>query len=150
MCRQGLKIDAMVRAECARLRAGLEQARKRQYHALSCDKKLLTPQPRLRTGFFSVLDSQMIPAGCIPEARTSVGAGKPIVLDERIKVDLIVIGSSVAVDPSSGAQLGKGDDYTDEWDECIMKVGTSYRRNLRVSEDRPKVRKTAGHSEVHG
>jgi hypothetical protein len=53
----------------------------------------------------------MIPAGCIPEACTSVGAakyGRPIGLDESLKVDLIVIGS-VAVDPSSGARLGKGE-----------------------------------------
>jgi 5-formyltetrahydrofolate cyclo-ligase len=53
----------------------------------------------------------MIPTGCIPEACTSVGAakyGRPIGLDERIKVDLIVIGS-VAVDPSTGARLGKGE-----------------------------------------
>ena len=86
------------------------------FHQLCCwnhsgDKKLLTPQPRLRTGFFSVLESQMIPTGCIPEACTSVGAakyGRPIGLDERIKVDLIVIGS-VAVDPSTGARLGKGE-----------------------------------------
>ncbi|KAF8726274.1 hypothetical protein HU200_019732 [Digitaria exilis] len=77
------------------------------------DKKLLTPQPRLRTGFFSVLDSQMIPIGCIPEACTSVGAakyGRPIGLDERIKVDFIVIGS-VVVDPSTGARLGKGEGF---------------------------------------
>jgi 5-formyltetrahydrofolate cyclo-ligase len=75
------------------------------------DKKLLTPQPRLRTGFFSILESPMVPMGCIPEACTSVGAakyGRPIGLDERCKVDLIVIGS-VAVDPNSGARLGKGE-----------------------------------------
>ncbi|KAL6642316.1 hypothetical protein ACP70R_020497 [Stipagrostis hirtigluma subsp. patula] len=82
---------------------------------ICCDKKLLTPQPRLRTGFFSVLDSQMIPVGCIPEACTSVGAakyGRPIGLDERLKVDLIVIGS-VAVDPNSGARLGKGEGFAE-------------------------------------
>lgn len=53
----------------------------------------------------------MIPTGCIPEACTSVVAakyGRPIDLDEVIKVDLIVIGS-VAVDPSTGARLGKGE-----------------------------------------
>ncbi|CAN6339773.1 unnamed protein product [Urochloa humidicola] len=86
-----------------------------RFLTLSGDKKLLTPQPRLRTGFFSVLDSQMIPIGCIPEACTSVGAakyGRPIGLDERIKVDLIVIGS-VAADPSSGAQLGKGEGFAE-------------------------------------
>ncbi|CAN6344517.1 unnamed protein product [Urochloa humidicola] len=86
-----------------------------RFLTLSGDKKLLTPQPRLRTGFFSVLDSQMIPIGCISEACTSVGAakyGRPIGLDERIKVDLIVIGS-VAVDPSSGARLGKGEGFAE-------------------------------------
>lgn len=74
-------------------------------------KTLLTPQPRLRTGFFSVLESQMLPPGSINEACTSVGVakyGKPIGLDEKIRVDLIVVGS-VAVDPSTGARLGKGE-----------------------------------------
>ncbi|VAI14992.1 unnamed protein product [Triticum turgidum subsp. durum] len=57
----------------------------------------------------------MIPTGCIPEACTSVGAakyGRPIGLDEVIKVDLIVIGS-VAVDPSTGARLGKGEGFAE-------------------------------------
>uniref|UniRef100_A0A0A9EX28 RING-type domain-containing protein n=1 Tax=Arundo donax TaxID=35708 RepID=A0A0A9EX28_ARUDO len=34
LCRQGAEVDALVRAECDRLRIGLEQARKRQSHAL--------------------------------------------------------------------------------------------------------------------
>ncbi|RLM69828.1 putative BOI-related E3 ubiquitin-protein ligase 3 [Panicum miliaceum] len=34
LCRQGTEVDAVVRAECERLRAGLEQARKRQRQAL--------------------------------------------------------------------------------------------------------------------
>lgn len=74
-------------------------------------KQLLTPQPRLRNGFFSVLESQTLPSESILEACTSVGAakyGRPIGLDEKIKVDLIVIGS-VAVDPRTGARLGKGE-----------------------------------------
>ena len=74
-------------------------------------KNLLTPQPRLRTGFFSVLESHMLSPSTINEACTSVGVakyGKPIGLDEKIKVDLIVIGS-VAVDPKTGARLGKGE-----------------------------------------
>ena len=72
---------------------------------------MLTPQPRLRTGFFSVLESHFLNAGTIKEACTSVGVakyGRPIGLDEKIKVDLIVIGS-VAVDPRTGARLGKGE-----------------------------------------
>jgi 5-formyltetrahydrofolate cyclo-ligase len=74
-------------------------------------KKLLTPQPRLRTGFFSILESHMLSPSTINEACTSVGVaknGRPIGLDEKIKVDLIVIGS-VAVDPKTGARLGKGE-----------------------------------------
>lgn len=66
---------------------------------------MLTPQPRLRTGFFSVLDSSMLSPSTINEACTSVGVakyGKQIGLDEIIKVDLIVIGS-VAVNPKTGA-----------------------------------------------
>lgn len=72
---------------------------------------MLTPQPRLRTGFFSVLESDLLNPSTIKEACTSVGAakyGRPIGLDEKIKVDLIVIGS-VAVDPRTGARLGKGE-----------------------------------------
>lgn len=37
--------------------------------------------------------------------------GRPIGLEEKIKVDLIVIGS-VAVDPKTGARLGKGEVYS--------------------------------------
>ncbi|KAL2894462.1 hypothetical protein RDABS01_010371 [Bienertia sinuspersici] len=78
-------------------------------------KKLLTPQPRLRTGFFSVLESQMLTPSKINEACTSLGVvkyGKPIGLDEKIKVDIIVIGS-VAVDPNTGARLGKGEGFAE-------------------------------------
>ncbi|KAK1555530.1 hypothetical protein Q3G72_027762 [Acer saccharum] len=82
-----------------------------RFLTLSGGKKLLTPQPRLRTGFFSVLESGMLSPSTINEACTSVGVakyGRPIGLDEKIKVDLIVIGS-VAVDPMTGARLGKGE-----------------------------------------
>ena len=72
---------------------------------------MLTPQPRLRTGFFSILESHFLKPGTIKEACTNVGVakyGRPIGLEEKIKVDLIVIGS-VAVDPRTGARLGKGE-----------------------------------------
>ncbi|KAK4747636.1 hypothetical protein SAY87_014222 [Trapa incisa] len=78
-------------------------------------KKLLTPQPRLRTGFFSVLNASMLTPSTIHEACTSIGVakyGRPIGLDEKIKVDLIVIGS-VAVDPKTGARLGKGEGFAE-------------------------------------
>ncbi|TVU42588.1 hypothetical protein EJB05_09005 [Eragrostis curvula] len=87
--------------------------------AATAAESLPRPQPRLRTGFFSVLECSMIPAGYIPEACTSVGAakyGRPLGLDERIKVDLIVIGL-VAVDPNSGAWQGKGEIL-----HCLAKI----------------------------
>ncbi|XP_077240087.1 nagB/RpiA/CoA transferase-like superfamily protein isoform X2 [Tasmannia lanceolata] len=86
-----------------------------RFLTLSGGKKLLTPQPRLRTGFFSILESRILPPGAINEACTSAGAakyGRPIGLDEKIKVDLIVIGS-VAVDPKTGARLGKGEGFAE-------------------------------------
>lgn len=56
----------------------------------------------------------MLTPSAIYEACTSVGVakyGRSIGLDEKIKVDLIVIGS-VAVDPKTGARLGKGEVIT--------------------------------------
>ncbi|KAL5776585.1 hypothetical protein ACOSP7_009511 [Xanthoceras sorbifolium] len=86
-----------------------------RFLTLSGGKELLTPQPRLRTGFFSLLKSGMLSPSTINEACTSVGVakyGRPIGLDEKIKVDLIVIGS-VAVDPKTGARLGKGEGFAE-------------------------------------
>ncbi|CAK9857110.1 unnamed protein product [Sphagnum jensenii] len=84
-----------------------------RFLTLTAGKKLLTPQPRLRTGFFSSLEAvslQNIQDGC-----TSSGVAKygmPVGLDDKIKVDLVVIGS-VAVDPTSGARLGKGEGFAE-------------------------------------
>ena len=53
----------------------------------------------------------MLSSSTIKEACTSVGVanyGRALGLVEKIKVDLIVIGS-VAVDPKTGARLGKGE-----------------------------------------
>lgn len=86
-----------------------------RFLTLSGDKKLLTPQPRLRTGFFSVLESDFLKPETIREACTSVGVakyGRAIGLDEKIKVDLIVLGS-VAVNPQTGARLGKGEGFAE-------------------------------------
>lgn len=73
-------------------------------------KTLLTPQPRLRTGFFSTLSPSVIPQGKLSEATTAAGAkkyGTPIGLDADVKVDLVVVGS-VAV-ARNGARIGKGE-----------------------------------------
>lgn len=101
-------------ANCVKVNPDSPQKQVR-FLTLSGGKKLLTPQPRLRTGFFSVLESSMLTPATIKEACTSVGVakfGKPISLDAKIKVDLIVIGS-VAVDPNTGARLGKGEGFAE-------------------------------------
>ncbi|XP_065009557.1 5-formyltetrahydrofolate cyclo-ligase-like protein COG0212 isoform X2 [Musa acuminata AAA Group] len=108
------KLDVFQKAQCVKVNPDSPQKQVR-FLTLTGGKKLLTPQPRLRTGFFSVLASQTLPSGSILEACTSVGAakyGRPIGLDEKIKVDLIVIGS-VAVDPTTGARLGKGEGFAE-------------------------------------
>ncbi|KAF8026636.1 hypothetical protein BT93_F3200 [Corymbia citriodora subsp. variegata] len=101
-------------AECVKVNPDSPQKQVR-FLTLSEGKKLLTPQPRLRTGFFSVLQSSKLTPHAINEACTSVGVakyGRPIGLDEKLKVDLIVIGS-VAVDPKTGARLGKGEGFAE-------------------------------------
>ncbi|XXG65146.1 hypothetical protein AAC387_Pa05g2924 [Persea americana] len=107
-------LEAFRAAECVKVNPDSPQKQVR-FLTLSGGKKLLTPQPRLRTGFFSVLESRMLHPGAINEACTSAGVakyGKPIGLDEKLKVDLIVIGS-VAVNPKTGARLGKGEGFAE-------------------------------------
>lgn len=81
------------------------------YFCISGNKKLLTPQPRLRSGFFSELEASSLPPTAMAEACTAIGVakyGRPLGLDAKLKVDLLVIGS-VAVNPKTGARLGKGE-----------------------------------------
>jgi hypothetical protein len=73
------------------------------------------PQPRLRTGFFSLLDSRRGRTQDTKiEAPTSTdvkGRGRPWPLTSPLpRVDLTVVGS-VAVDPVSGARIGKGEGF---------------------------------------
>ncbi|XP_050366248.1 5-formyltetrahydrofolate cyclo-ligase-like protein COG0212 [Argentina anserina] len=108
------QLEAFRVGNCVKVNPDSPQKQVR-FLTLSEEKKLLTPQPRLRTGFFSVLESQMLTPSTMKEACTSVGVakyGRPIGLDEKIKVDLIVIGS-VAVDPRTGARLGKGEGFAE-------------------------------------
>lgn len=82
---------------------------------LRSGKMLLVPQPRLRTGFFSLLDPQKIPPEKYRYACTQAGVveyGQPIDLDADIKVDMVIIGS-VAVNPANGARLGKGEGFAE-------------------------------------
>ncbi|KAH7525094.1 hypothetical protein FEM48_Zijuj06G0188600 [Ziziphus jujuba var. spinosa] len=101
-------------AQCVKVNPDSPQKQVR-FLTLSEGKQLLTPQPRLRTGFFSILQPGTLTPSTIREACTSVGVakhGRPIGLDEKLKVDLIVIGS-VAVDSRTGARLGKGEGFAE-------------------------------------
>ena len=95
--------------------------RRVRHLVLEGGKTLLTPQPRLRTGFFSTLGlgSDAIPSDFPVEAlTTSKGAaehGTPVSLYERYDVGLVVVGSS-AVCPTTGARVGKGEGFAElEW-----------------------------------
>ncbi|KAK9049884.1 hypothetical protein SSX86_031147 [Deinandra increscens subsp. villosa] len=108
------RLEVFLKAKCVKVNPDTPQKRVR-FLTLYGGKMLLTPQPRLRTGFFSVLESSTLNPSTMNEACTSVGVakyGRPIGLDEKIKVDLIVIGS-VAVDPITGARLGKGEGFAE-------------------------------------
>ena len=86
-----------------------------RFGVLSSGRTLMAPQPRLRTGFFSTLTQAEIPDGKIREACTSVGMAKvatPLDLEDKIKVDLIVVGST-AVCPKTGARIGKGEGFAE-------------------------------------
>ncbi|KAL8196769.1 hypothetical protein R6Q57_024532 [Mikania cordata] len=108
------RLEVFLKSNCVKVNPDTPQKQVR-FLTLNGGKKLLTPQPRLRTGFFSVLESHTLNPSTMNEACTSVGVakyGRPIGLDEKIKVDLIIVGS-VAVDPKTGARLGKGEGFAE-------------------------------------
>lgn len=132
-------LPAFQTAQCVKVNPDTPQKQVRLL-TLNTNKLLMTPQPRLRTGFFSILQASTIPY--IPDACTSAGVvkfGKPVRLDDKLKVDLIVIGS-VAVDPSTGARLGKGEGFAEleygilRWmgaiDDSTLVVTTVHDRQL--------------------
>lgn len=83
--------------------------------ALEQKKVLYVPQPRLRTGFFS----RLMPGSVTPQdfrfASTPGGMrqfAQPLGLDDRTKIDIIVVGST-AVNPDTGARVGKGEGFAE-------------------------------------
>jgi len=101
---------------------------------LRTGKMLLVPQPRLRTGFFSILNPAKIGRSQFSFAVTQQGVvqfGEPIDLDAQIKVDMIVIGS-VAVNPANGARLGKGEGFAELEYGCLRWMGA-------ISDETPVV-----------
>ena len=89
-------------------------------HAVLAQRKtLLTPQPRLRTGFFSTIRMDSLPSLVeINDCTNSVGVAKwgtPVTLNDKYNVDLVVVGST-AVCPRTGARVGKGEGFAElEW-----------------------------------
>lgn len=90
-----------------------------RHYVLKEGKTLLTPQPRLRTGFFSTLNMEKLPSLVeIDQCTNSKGVvkfGTPVTLNEQYTVDLVVVGST-AVCPRTGARVGKGEGFAElEW-----------------------------------
>lgn len=109
-------LDCFKEARCVKVNPDTPQKPLR-FLVLSQGKTLLTPQPRLRTGFFSTLSKETIPNDnrTVRQCCTSAGVakhGKPIALDADVKVDVVVIGSC-AVDVNTGARLGKGEGFAE-------------------------------------
>jgi 5-formyltetrahydrofolate cyclo-ligase len=104
-------------AKCVKVNPDTPQ-RPVRHLVLEQGKTLLTPQPRLRTGFFSVLSMHALPELSVEELTTSKGVAKhgtPVTLNDDYTVDLVVVGST-AVCPNTGARVGKGEGFAElEW-----------------------------------
>eukprot|EP00439_Symbiodinium_sp_Y106_P084106 s176_g24.t3 len=83
--------------------------------ALRSRKILYVPQPRLRTGFFSRIEPGTVPPDKYNFAATARGMKQladPMDLDDKTKIDVVVVGSS-AVHPESGIRVGKGEGFAE-------------------------------------
>lgn len=105
-------------AKCIKVNPDTPQ-RPVRHAVLEQRKTLLTPQPRLRTGFFSTIRMDTLPSLVeIQECTNSKGVAKwgtPVTLNEKYTVDLVVVGST-AVCPETGARVGKGEGFAElEW-----------------------------------
>jgi len=113
-------------ARCVKVNPDTPQRPVRQT-VLEQGKVLLTPQPRLRTGFFSTLTmADNLPpeseggsaterAALLTNSKGVAQWGTPVGLDADYTVDCVVVGST-AVCPKSGARVGKGEGFAElEW-----------------------------------
>jgi len=112
------KLPEFISAKCVKVNPDTPQKPVRRC-VLEQGKTLLTPQPRLRTGFFSTLQKKTLPDGVgVSDVIISKGVAKhgtPVGLNEKYIVDLVVVGST-AVCPDTGARVGKGEGFAElEW-----------------------------------
>jgi len=112
------ELPEFVEARCIKVNPDKPQ-RPVRHAVLAQGKTLLTPQPRLRTGFFSTLRMDSLPASVkVNDCTNSLGVaqwGTSVTLNNKYKVDLVVVGST-AVCPQTGARVGKGEGFAElEW-----------------------------------
>ena len=105
-------------AKCIKVNPDTPQ-RPVRHAVLEQGKILLTPQPRLRTGFFSTIEMAALPSSVqVEQCTSSKGVAKwgtPVSLNDEYTVDLVVVGST-AVCPKTGARVGKGEGFAElEW-----------------------------------
>jgi 5-formyltetrahydrofolate cyclo-ligase len=105
-------------AKCIKVNPDTPQ-RPVRHAVLEQRKTLLTPQPRLRTGFFSTIRMDTLPSLVeIKDCTNSKGVAKwgtTVTLNDEYTVDLVVVGST-AVCPETGARVGKGEGFAElEW-----------------------------------
>ncbi len=118
--RKLVELDEFANAKTLKVNPDAPQRRVR-YLTLVAGKLLVTPPPRLRSQL-TLLDPNAIPKNALYKASTISGAfsyGKPLDLDAKIKIDLVVMGS-VAVS-TNGARLGKGEGYA-ELEYAVLKT----------------------------
>lgn len=112
------KLPEFMEADCVKVNPDTPQ-RPVRHAVLEQGKMLLTPQPRLRTGFFSTVSMDTLPPDvAIEQCTNSKGVAKhgtPVTLHDDYIVDLVVVGST-AVCPNTGARVGKGEGFAElEW-----------------------------------
>lgn len=96
--------------------------------ALREGKLLIMPTPRIRQGFL-LLDPGRVDARRASTIRGAFEFGEPVDPASLPRIDMVVIGS-VAVNPGTGARLGKSHGYAElEWG-ILAELG-------RVGEDTP-------------
>ena len=111
-------LPEFTQAQCIKVNPDTPQ-RAVRHAVLAQGKTLLTPQPRLRTGFFSTIRMDTLPSLVkIEDCTTSKGVaqwGTPVTLNDKYTVDLVIVGST-AVCPETGARVGKGEGFAElEW-----------------------------------
>ena len=130
-------------AQCVKVNPDTPQKAVR-YRVLDEGKTLLTPQPRLRTGFFSTLQADTLPPDLsMSDVVVSKGVakhGQPVTLHDKDTVDLVVVGST-AVCPNTGARVGKGEGFAElEWGILSLQgnLDASTWHDVQVVEDMPE------------